>query len=93
MEAVLANKDFPSASPFNEVMKTFFKGHSPDTAKNFFWKMFQCWAIKDCKIKAELSDEEVALFFDQLSDLLSAAYILYQANIVSQSNEERDKHE
>jgi hypothetical protein len=76
----LINKNPPSVLPFEKVMESFFKGYSPDMARNFFWKMFQCWTIKDCKIKAEISDEEVALFFDQLIDLVAAAYILHQAN-------------
>jgi len=80
MEAVLVNKNFPSVLPLDEVLKTFFNGNTPDSAKSFFWKMFQCWVIKDCNIKAEISDEEVALFFDQLIDLVAAAYIVHQAN-------------
>ena len=93
MEAVLINKNFPSILPMEEVLKTFFSGNTPDSAKTFFWKMFQCWVIKDCNNKAEISDEEVALFFDQLIDLVAAAYILHQASRVPLTGQEGSIHE
>lgn len=58
----------------------FFKRNTPESVRVLFWKMFQCWVTKDCNLKAEISDEEVALFFDQLIDLVAAAYSLRQAN-------------
>ena len=61
-------------------MTTFFKDNTPESVKVLFWKMFQCWVTRDCNIKADLSDEEIALFFDQLIDLVAAAHILHQAN-------------
>lgn len=93
MEAILIHKNFSSVLPFDQVMETFFKGYSPDSAYDFFWKMFQCWATKECKIKAEISDEEVALFFDQLIDLVAAAYILHQANRVPKPEQGGKAHE
>lgn len=74
-------------------MATFFVENTPESVKYFFWRMFQCWAVKDCKIKAEISDEEVALFFDQLMDLVAAAYIVHQANRVSPNQQEGNGHE
>jgi len=61
-------------------MANFFRKHSPDSAKFLFWKVFQCWALKDCRIKAEVSDEELALFFDHLNELVDAAYFEHQAS-------------
>lgn len=79
MEAVNNNRHSHPNLPFRKVTETFFSKHSPDSAKYMFWKFFQCWAIKDCQIKTEIPDEEVALFFDQLTDLVTAAYLIYQA--------------
>ena len=93
MEAVFINKSFTSNLSLKEVTATFFKENTPESAKIFFWKMFQCWALKDCKIKAEISDEEVALFFDQLIDLVAAAYIVHEANRVSPTRQEGIEHE
>jgi hypothetical protein len=93
MEAAIINKSFSNKSSLSEVMSSFFKKNTPDSAKTIFWKLFQCWALKDCKIKAEISDEEIALFFDQLIDLVAAAYIVHQANRVSQTQQEGSGHE
>jgi hypothetical protein len=83
MEATLNNNSFSSEPSLKEVMASFFKERTPDSAKFLFWKVFQCWALQDCTIKAEVSDEEVALFFDQLTDLVAAAYIEHQADRAS----------
>ncbi len=83
MEAEFTNKSFSENLTFSEAATSFFKGYTPDSTREIFWKIFQCWALKDCKIKAEISDEEVALFFDQLIDLVAAAYTVHQANRVS----------
>ena len=80
MEAVFTHKHFKTDLPLGEVLDNFFKGNTPESARVFFWKVFQCWALKDCNIKAEISDAEIALFFDQLIDLVAAAYIVHQAN-------------
>ena len=80
MEAILTNNSFSSGPPLKEAMASFFRKHSPDSAKLLFWKIFQCWALKDCAVKAEVSDEEIALFFDQLNELVDAAYIEHQAS-------------
>jgi hypothetical protein len=80
METAYTNKHLISGLPLKEVMITFFKDNSPDKVQALFWKFFQCWVIKDCKIKAEISDEELALFLDQLNELIAAAYNTYQEN-------------
>ena len=80
MEAILTNNSFSSGPPLKEVMANFFRKHSPDSAKFLFWKVFQCWALKDCTIKAEVSDEELALFFDQINELVDAAFLEHQAS-------------
>ena len=87
MEAVFINKSISDQLTLSEVMSSFFKKNTPDSTKTTFFKIFQCWALKDCNIKAEISDEEIALFFDQLIDLVAAAYILHEANRVSPGQE------
>ncbi len=74
-------------------MATFFKSHTPDSAKVLFWKVFQCWTVKECKIKTDISDEEIALFFDQLTDLVAAAHIEHQANRVSANRQQGGSNE
>lgn len=93
MAALLANNDFTPSITLNKVLMTFFKDNNPDTTKVLFWKFFQCWVTRECNIKADLSDEEVALFFDQLMDLVAAAYILHQANRVLNNGQEGSSHE
>ena len=73
-------------------MANFFKKHSPESAKFLFWKVFQCWALKDCTIKAEVSDEEVAFFFDQLNELVDAAYLEHQASAINAKGPEGSDH-
>jgi hypothetical protein len=80
MEAVHINLTITSELSFKDVAKTFFKDNTPDSVKVLCWKFFQCWVSRDCKIISDLSDEEIALFFDQLIDLVAAAHILHQAN-------------
>jgi hypothetical protein len=93
MEAVLLNKRTIFNSNFQEVLSKFFIDNSPEAAQLLFWKVFQCWTIKDCNLKAEISDEEVALFFDQLIDLVAAAYMVHQENRVSETKQEGSGHE
>lgn len=83
MEAVYTPNSFSSPTPFNQVLADFFKGHTPESTQVLLWQMFQCWALKDCKLEVEVTDEEVAAFFDQLIDLVAGAYIVHQANSVS----------
>ena len=79
MEAAYINDRFSSEPSLKEVVASFFKQRTPDGTKALCWKLFQCWALKDCNIKAEITDEEVALFFDQIIDLVTAAYTEHQA--------------
>jgi hypothetical protein len=93
MEAVLTNNNSIAELSLKKMMDAFFKANTQDSVREFFWKVFQCWVTRDCNIKAEISDEEVALFFDQLTDLVAAAYIVHQANRVSQTGQEGIEHE
>lgn len=61
-------------------MESFFLNNPPDRVKYLFWKLFQCYVLKDCNAEVDVPEKEVALFYDQLMDLVAAAYILHQAN-------------
>jgi len=93
MEAVFINKDLTPALPLKKVMDAFFSDNTPESVKSLFWSMFQCWVTKDCNLKAEVSDEEIALFFDQLSDLVAAAYVVHQANRALDEGRKEGRHE
>lgn len=93
MESVINTQTLTSGLSLTEAIAAFFKNHSLDDARVLFWKFFQCWVTKDCNQKAEVSDEEIALFFDQLVDLVAAAYIVHQANGASLNPQEGNGHE
>ncbi|MCC8407735.1 hypothetical protein LJ707_02260 [Mucilaginibacter sp. UR6-1] len=93
MEAAIQQYDFNASLHLSDVVSKFFANHTPEAAKVMFWKLFQCWATKECTYKAEVSDEEVALFFDQLTDLVAAAYILHQANGVPENPQKGEGHD
>jgi len=80
MEAVINSNSQTLCYSFKKATEAFFMGNSPDSAAVLFWKLFQCWTLKDCTIKAEVTDEEIARFFDQLTDLVAAVYLIHQAN-------------
>lgn len=86
------NLDAAHQSPFQDSLMLFFSKYSLSATRYFLFRIFQCWGTNECRIKAEISDKEVALFFDQLTDLVAAAYILHQANRVSTNEQEGIKH-
>jgi hypothetical protein len=79
MEEISLSNNFTISLILNEAMAIFFKDNNPESVKELFWKMFQCWVTKDCTIKANLSDEEVALRLDQLNDLVTSMYLVHKA--------------
>lgn len=93
MEAVIIKHNFKAGLSLKEAMLTYFKTNTPETTTVLFWKFFQCWVTRDCKIKADLTDEEVALFFDQLIDLVAAAYIVHQGNGAPVEPKKGDDHD
>lgn len=92
MEVIQVNKS-SSHHPWQEVLASFFQQHSPESVQLLFWRMFQCWVTKDCTIKGAVTDEEVALAFDQLIELVSAAYVLHQEGNVVNNSQEGKSHE
>lgn len=82
MEAALTNNKLISKIPFNKVFDEFFANNTPESAYTILFKILQCWVVNDCKIKAGIPDEDMALFLDQLNTLVAAAHILHQGNRV-----------
>jgi hypothetical protein len=91
MNAVIKNTDFSSDLPLKKAMESFFINNPPHRVEYLFWKLFQCYVLKDCNIKVEVPEKEIALFYDQLMDLVTAAYIVHQANRGSQNRKEEDE--
>ena len=93
MEAVTINNNFTAGLTLKKALTAYFKNHTPESTRVLFWKFFQCWVTRDCKLKADLSDEEIALFFDQLIDLVTAAHTAHQADRAENETNEREDHE
>ncbi|MGN6639743.1 MAG: hypothetical protein ACTHJ8_12590 [Mucilaginibacter sp.] len=88
MEAAFVNNNLSSGRPLKEAISAFFNSYTPESAKALCWTIFRCWAIKECKSLADVPDQEIALFLDQLINLVAAAYIEHEANRVSQTRQE-----
>jgi len=63
-----------------KATELFFKDRTFGETQDIFFKLFQCWGIKECHKRIDLTNAEVALFYDQLQNLVAEAYIAYQAN-------------
>jgi hypothetical protein len=87
MGAIKLNSSLSLGTTFSEALANFFLANTPETTEVMAWKIFQCWTLKDCNLKAEISDEKVALFLDQLIGLVAAAYNVHQANRAADSLE------
>ncbi|QJD95978.1 hypothetical protein HH214_08855 [Mucilaginibacter robiniae] len=92
MEAVHTHNN-SSHHPLEKAMHAFFLQNSPESVQLLLWKMFQCWVTKDCSLKAGLPDAEVALVFDQLNDLIAAAYAVHQTSHFSATEQKGNGHE
>jgi hypothetical protein len=82
MEAVLKRPYSPSDLPPEEVIALFFENYSREVMFERAFYLFRCWVTNSCGLKEKLSDEELALFLDQLIDLVAAAFTLHQSNRV-----------
>lgn len=62
-----------------EATEAFFKERNFADAQNIFFKLFQCWSVQECYKRIDLTDAEVTLFCDGLLNVVSGAYLVYQA--------------
>ena len=88
MEAVFINENSRDGVHLIKAVNVYFERNTLESTKFRLWQLFQCWAVKDCKIKAETSDEEIALFFDQLIELVAAASTLHESYRANQDEKE-----
>ena len=49
-----------------KATESFFKDRTFGETQAIFFKLFQCWGIKECNKRIDLTNVEVALFYDQL---------------------------
>ena len=59
-------------------LNVFFSTNSPEMVNYLTFLIFQCWCLNDCKIKAEVTDKDLAEFLDQLNDLVRSVYRYHQ---------------
>ncbi|MES2108767.1 MAG: hypothetical protein V4577_08475 [Bacteroidota bacterium] len=93
MEAALIYKSLFPEKSFQEISAIFFAEFTPQSTHFMFLKIFQCWGINECKLRAEISDEEIAQFLDRLTDLVASAYIVHQGNGVLTAQQEGNSHD
>jgi hypothetical protein len=82
MEAVFKNLDNVNAGSPCDVVKKFFRMYSRELSTETLWYVFKAWVSSPGANRAQFSNEEMALFLDQLIDLVAAAYQLHQTNRV-----------
>ncbi len=66
-----------------KTLEAFFASNTPESVKEIFWYLFKAWVSQPSDKKKQYSDEEIALFLDQLINLVAAASTLHQENRVS----------
>jgi len=79
-------------TPPEKVLANFFAAWPVDVVKEKCFYLFKA-VVTHPDGQPKLPAEEVALFLDQLTDLVSAAYELHQANRVSTNPQQEDEHE
>jgi len=65
----------PEQRDFQIALSLFFSDNHPEIARYITLMIRQCWMLNDCRLKAEVSDKDVALFLLQLNELVEAAYL------------------
>lgn len=93
MEAAFIYKNLYPSNSFKDILNVFFTKYSPELTHYLCLRIFQCWGVNECTTKAEISDEEIALFLDQLIDLVAAAYIVHEVNRASDSNSKEGQND
>jgi hypothetical protein len=93
MEAVYLNNNFKSGLSFKKAVKDFFKDNDPDTVRIMIWRIFQCWIKRDCDVITDVSHREMAQFFDQLIDLIGAAYIVHEMDKISDNLDKEQEND
>jgi hypothetical protein len=77
---------------FQQALPDFFKDYCIGGVKDRLWQLFKPWACQS-EVNKHCSDEEMALFLDQLIGLVAAAATLHEAGrvpVVSQREGDHD---
>jgi hypothetical protein len=91
MEVALKTFNLRQRIAFEKALSVLFDMRSPDNAYSMFWQLFEAWTQFSAK-KMQFTDKEIALFPDQLIDLVAAAHIEHEANRASGTGQEgRDR--
>ena len=88
MEAVINQSYYPPDLPPERVIALFFQSYSSEDTREHAFHLFKCWVSNSCELKENIPNQELALFLDQLIDLVAATFTLHQANRVSNNPEE-----
>lgn len=71
------------ASTLMTATEMFFKSRGYATTQDTFFRLFRCWSANECKLKADITAQELILLRDDLLSLVAATYLVYQANLRS----------
>jgi hypothetical protein len=93
MEAV--TKDLSSRPPTDppKALQAFYGLYSPQQAQEITFYLFKAWVCQCEEKKKPYSEQEIALFLDQLIDLVAAAFQLHEGNRVSVNLQEGAGHD
>jgi hypothetical protein len=91
-----ANKDLiPVVTPLPplQAVEAFFGSNTPESARDTLWYLFKAWVNSPGTNRARYTDEDIALFLDQLIDLVGASFQLHQTNRVPVNPPEEHGHD
>jgi len=79
MEAAIRHSSLTPKQTLPTAIQDFFAHNNTRTTKNTLVHLFKAWASQP-ESKKQHTDEEIALFLDQLTSLVAAAEQLHQTN-------------
>lgn len=86
MEAGIKELPITNALSPQAVLADFFSTHTRESVWDIFLQLFKAWVESPDANRAKFRDKEIALFLDQLIDLVAAASQLHQTNRVKSNN-------
>ncbi|HTE01446.1 MAG TPA: hypothetical protein VK668_19300 [Mucilaginibacter sp.] len=92
MEAAPNHLVKPTPLTPEQAFRAFFGAHTSESTREAFLYLFKAYVSQD-NDKKHYPEEEIALFLDQLIDLVAAASQLHQANRVPLNPQEGTDHD
>lgn len=84
----------PTNSIPEEILDAFFGHYSPEEVKVTLWKIYRLAVIGKSQAISHLSEEDIALLFEQLIALVAATSAINQAGRATLFKPERgDRHD